>query len=112
MNDLTKINMQAGTLYAFLFTDIEGSTKRWTMYPAAMGAALARHAAVLRAVVSEAGGAVFKTTGDGGCAVFASVGAALEAAVQLQIRLGEEVRCGIVRHAPQPNLGITGAFGL
>ncbi|HQU25298.1 MAG TPA: adenylate/guanylate cyclase domain-containing protein [Acidiphilium sp.] len=89
MNDLTKINMQADAHYAFLFTDIEGSTKRWTIYPAAMGAALARHDAVLRAVVREAGGAVFKTTGDGGCAVFASVGAALEATVRLQIRLGE-----------------------
>ncbi|OYV68471.1 MAG: hypothetical protein B7Z67_13165, partial [Acidiphilium sp. 21-60-14] len=66
---------------------IRPSTKRWAMYPAAMGAALARHDAVLRAVVSEAGGA---TTGDGGCAVFSSVGAALEAAVRLQIRLGEE----------------------
>ncbi|MCW8309093.1 adenylate/guanylate cyclase domain-containing protein [Acidiphilium sp. PA] len=90
MNDLTKINMRADTHYAFLFTDIEDSTKRWAMYPTAMRAALARHDEVLRAVVAEAGGAVFKITGDGGCAVFASVGAALEAAVRLQIRLREE----------------------
>lgn len=60
------------------------------MYSAAMGAALAQHDAVLRAVMSAAGGAVFQATRDGGYAVFASVAATLEAAELLQIRLGDE----------------------
>ncbi|HQT89792.1 MAG TPA: hypothetical protein PK677_14810 [Acidiphilium sp.] len=60
------------------------------MYSAAMGAALAQHDAVLRAVMSAAAGAVFQATGNGGYAVFASVAATLEAAELLQIRLGDE----------------------
>ncbi|GAA5265455.1 adenylate/guanylate cyclase domain-containing protein [Acidiphilium sp. MT5] len=90
MDHLIDINARADTLYVFLFTDIEGSTQRWVRYPEAMGAAIARHDALLRDGVAAAGGAVFKTTGDGGCAVFARVQAALTAAALLQTRLGEE----------------------
>jgi predicted ATPase/class 3 adenylate cyclase len=90
MDDLNRINAQTASVYAFLFSDIEGSTSRWARFPAEMGAALARHDALLRAAVGQAGGAVFKTTGDGGYAVFSTVTAALEAAAALQIRLREE----------------------
>ncbi|MGC8532895.1 MAG: adenylate/guanylate cyclase domain-containing protein, partial [Acidiphilium sp.] len=90
MNHLIDINARADTHYVFLFTDIEGSTQRWVRYPEAMGEAMARHDALLRDGVAAAGGAVFKTTGDGGCAVFARVQAALTAAALLQTRLGEE----------------------
>jgi predicted ATPase len=90
MDDLIGINARAEAHYAFLFTDIEGSTARWREFSGAMGAALARHEALLREIAGAAGGAVFKTTGDGGYAVFATVSDALEAACALQIRMGEE----------------------
>ncbi len=57
---------------AFLFTDIEGSTLLWDEQPAAMRVALARHDEILRQVIEDAGGTVFKTTGDGLHAVFES----------------------------------------
>ena len=90
MEDLIRISEQASVHYTFLFTDIEGSTKRWAMFPTEMGAALARHDALLRDVVSAAGGVVFKTMGDGGCAVFAKADGAIRAAAMLQIRLAAE----------------------
>jgi class 3 adenylate cyclase len=65
----------------FLFTDIEGSTRRWEADPDAMRAALESHDAVLRAAIEAHGGWLFKHTGDGVCAVFASPGAAVDAAV-------------------------------
>ncbi|HQN45115.1 MAG TPA: adenylate/guanylate cyclase domain-containing protein [Anaerolineaceae bacterium] len=41
---------------AFLFTDIEGSTRLWEAHPDAMQAALACHDARLRAVIAAHGG--------------------------------------------------------
>ena len=65
----------------FLFTDIEGSTRRWEADPEVMQAALADHDEVLRTAIEEHGGWLFKHTGDGVCAVFTSPRAAVEAAV-------------------------------
>ena len=65
----------------FLFTDVEGSTRLWSVHPNDMGAVLARHDELMQAVVSAAGGVVFKNTGDGMCAVFSSPHEALRAAV-------------------------------
>jgi predicted ATPase/class 3 adenylate cyclase len=90
MDDLIRLNTPAEAHYAFLFTDIEGSTARWAEFPDHMGAALARHDALLRDVVRAAGGTVFKTTGDGGHAVFTTVATALEAAVALQARMAAQ----------------------
>jgi predicted ATPase/class 3 adenylate cyclase len=90
MDELSRINALAEAHYAFLFTDIEGSTARWARFAGAMRAALARHDALLRDVVGQAGGAVFKTTGDGGHALFAGTEAALGAAAALQARLAAE----------------------
>jgi predicted ATPase/class 3 adenylate cyclase len=75
--------LEAG-IYAFLFTDIEGSTARWEASPADMRVALGRHDEMLRAQVAEAGGRIFKATGDGAFAVFASAGPALTAALRAQ----------------------------
>src|SRR5829696_5077251 len=61
-----------GDAVTFLFTDIEGSTRRWDRDPEAMAAALARHDALLAAVIAGHGGNVFKTVGDAFCAAFAS----------------------------------------
>ena len=73
----------AGTV-TFLFTDIEGSTRLAERHRAAMPAAQARHDALLRAAVAAHGGRVFRPTGDGVCAVFATAPAALAAAVAAQ----------------------------
>ena len=49
----------------FLFTDIEGSTRRWEADADAMRMALAAHDEVLRAAIEAHGGFLFRHTGDG-----------------------------------------------
>jgi class 3 adenylate cyclase len=49
----------------FLFTDVEGSTRRWENDADAMRAALAAHDEVLREAIEAHGGWLFKHTGDG-----------------------------------------------
>jgi class 3 adenylate cyclase len=56
----------------FLFTDVEGSTRRWEANADAIRAALAAHDEVLRSAIEARGGFLFKHTGDGICAAFAS----------------------------------------
>ncbi|HKG24477.1 MAG TPA: adenylate/guanylate cyclase domain-containing protein, partial [Thermomicrobiales bacterium] len=73
-----------------LFTDIEGSTRRWEARPAAMAPALRTHDLVLRAAIEGHGGAVFKTVGDAFCAAFADAGEALAAALAAQRGLARE----------------------
>ena len=73
----------SGTV-TFLFTDIEGSTKRWEGYPQQMQAALARHDALLRVAIEENAGYVFKTVGDAFCAVFSTPFEAFQAALSIQ----------------------------
>ena len=80
--------LPSGTV-TFLFTDIEGSTRLWEEHPDAMEGALARHDEIVVAAVEAGGGVVFKNTGDGVCAAFASPAGALSAAVGAQQALGE-----------------------
>ena len=80
-----------GMVFSFLFTDIEGSTRRWESHPDEMRAALARHDALVRAAVARTGGRVFKAIGDAFCAVFPSPAKALEGAVAIQRALAAEV---------------------
>ena len=68
----------------FLFTDIEGSTRRWEADADAMRVALEAHNQVLRETVAAHDGTVFNYTGDGMCAVFASPRAAVDAAIAAQ----------------------------
>src|SRR3989454_3720671 len=84
----------SGTV-TFLFTDIEGSTRRWEEEPDAMQVALAAHDEVLRAAIEARGGWLFKNTGDGVCAAFASARAAVDAAIDAQQALELPVRMGI-----------------
>jgi class 3 adenylate cyclase len=56
----------------FLFTDVEGSTRRWEADADEMRVALAAHDKGLRKAVEAHGGWLFKHTGDGVCAAFAS----------------------------------------
>ena len=79
----------SGTV-TFLFTDIEGSTRRWEQAPTAMAAALVRHDDLLRSAIEANGGHVFKTVGDAFCATFATAAAGLSAAVQAQRSLASE----------------------
>lgn len=79
----------------FLFTDIEGSTRRWEADAGEMRRALAAHDDTLRRAVESHGGALFKHTGDGVCAAFVSPRAAVDAAVSAQRTLQLPVRMGI-----------------
>ncbi len=79
----------SGTV-TFLFTDIQGSTRLWQSDDAAMRAAVAQHDAVLQSAISERGGSVFSTMGDGVAAVFPSAVAAILAALEIQTRLQAE----------------------
>jgi class 3 adenylate cyclase len=56
----------------FLFTELEGSTSRWEKDADGMRVALAAHDEVLRKAIETHGGWLFKHTGDGVCAAFAS----------------------------------------
>ena len=82
-------DLPTGTV-TFLFTDIEGSTAYWEQHLAAMGAALARHDAIVRQTIEAQGGVVFKTVGDAFYAAFATAPAALQAAVAAQRALHSE----------------------
>ncbi|OBH56976.1 adenylate/guanylate cyclase domain-containing protein [Mycobacterium sp. E2479] len=79
----------------FLFTDVEGSTRRWEADADAMREALAAHDAVLRTAIEAHGGFLFKHTGDGVCAAFASPRSAVDAAVAAQRALDLPVRMGM-----------------
>jgi predicted ATPase len=79
----------------FLFTDVEGSTRRWEADADAMRAELAAHDEVLHGVIERHGGWLFKHTGDGVCAAFASPRCAVDAAAAAQRALELPVRMGI-----------------
>ncbi|MFI5506504.1 ATP-binding protein [Mycobacterium sp. NPDC051804] len=87
--------MSGSGVVTFLFTDIEGSTRRWESDPDAMRSALESHDAVLRECVEKYDGRLFKHTGDGICAAFASPRSAVDAAVAAQQVLELPVRMGI-----------------
>ena len=90
------MNMAAPSgVVTFLFTDIEGSTWRWEADAEAMRMALETHDAVLREAVAAHDGWLFKHTGDGVCAAFASPKSAVDAAVAAQRTLELPVRMGI-----------------
>ena len=79
----------------FLFTDVEGSTRRWEADPDEMRVALAAHDEVLCKAIEAHGGWLFKHTGDGVCAAFASPRSAVDAAVAAQRAMELPVRMGI-----------------
>ena len=64
----------------FLFTDIEGSTRRWEADAEGMRAALMEHDEVLRSAIEAYDGFLFSHTGDGVVAAFASPTSASNAA--------------------------------
>ena len=97
-------------IVAFLFTDIEGSTRWWEREPTQMQGALSEHDRIARAVVLGNGGVIVKMVGDGVHAAFGDPLSALLAAVALQRGLADpmttgglalRVRCGIHAGAVQ-----------
>ena len=78
-----------------MFTDVEGSTRRWEADADEMRGALAAHDEVLRSAIEAHGGFMFKHTGDGVCAAFASATGAVDAAVAAQLALDLPVRMGL-----------------
>src|SRR5215213_11169703 len=86
---MTERPKPSGTI-AFLFTDIEGSTRKWQAYGAAMGEAVARHDELMRVAIAAHDGHVFKTVGDAFCAAFTTTADALGAAIDAQRTLAAE----------------------
>jgi predicted ATPase len=85
----------ASGVVTFLFTDVEGSTRRWEADADEMRIALADHDEVLRSAIEVNGGWLFKHTGDGVVAAFASPKSAVDAAVAAQRALELPVRMGL-----------------
>jgi predicted ATPase/class 3 adenylate cyclase len=79
----------------FLFTDIEGSTRRWEADADAMRAALLAHDRVLRTAIEKHEGFLFSRTGDGVVAAFTSPRSAVDAAIAAQRALELPVRMGL-----------------
>ena len=82
-------------MVTFLFTDVEGSTRRWESDADGMRLALAAHDEVLRGAIEAHGGFVFSHTGDGFVAAFASPMSAVNAAIDAQRALQLPVRMGL-----------------
>src|SRR4051794_20314457 len=83
--------LPVGPAVAFLFTDIEGSTRlERTVGSAAWATLVARHDELLRSAIEGAGGVVVKTEGDAFFAAFADARAAIAAAVRAQRSVAAE----------------------
>lgn len=83
-------DLPSGTV-TFLFTDIEGSTRRWEADSRAMLAAVERHFALLDAAIRARNGVLFKTIGDAVQAAFPTALDGLLAAIDAQrAMLGED----------------------
>jgi predicted ATPase/class 3 adenylate cyclase len=78
-----------GTI-TFVFTDIEGSTRRWETHRDEMQAAVARHDELMRGVFERNGGYVFKTVGDAFCVAFRTAPEALNAAIEAQRTIAQQ----------------------
>ncbi len=77
--------------WAFMFTDLVGSTTLWEHHPDQMTRTLARHDEICAAVVGANGGDLFKHTGDGIVAAFADAAAAARAAIALHVAFDAEL---------------------
>ncbi len=102
--------LPTGTV-TFLFTDVEGSTRRWQDEPEAMRALLAEHDAILRDVIDKHRGHLFKHTGDGVAAVFGSAADACAAAVDAQARLRDVLPVRMGLHTGEAELRDGDYFG-
>jgi len=83
----------SGTV-TFLFTDIEGSTRRWESSPDDMARAVERHDEAIRDVAALFGGYVFATSGDGFSIAFGRAQDAVGAALAAQVALADDSLVG------------------
>src|SRR6266508_2994751 len=83
-------NLPTGTV-TFLFTDIEGSTKLAQEHPDAMPSLLARHNEILNESIEAHHGFTFRIVGDSFSAAFHTAVDALNAAVDAQRKLQNEL---------------------
>ncbi len=102
--------LPTGTV-TFLFSDIEGSTRRWQEDPGAMQAALSEHDAIWRDVIDARHGYLFKHTGDGVVAVFPSASDAVKASVDAQTRLVDVLPVRMGLHTGEAELRDGDYFG-
>ncbi len=103
---------------AFLFTDLEGSTKQWEAEPELMHLAVSRHDELVAEAVERWDGIVFSTAGDSFAVVFARVDDAIAAASEVQRLLAGEpwprpidIRARMAVHVGVANLRGGGYFG-
>jgi len=75
---------------AILFTDVEGSTRRWENEKEKMAGSLARHDQIVRNIIGSAGGLVFSIAGDSFGAIFSASTDALGAALRIQAEIQAE----------------------
>jgi len=78
------VGAPSGTV-TFLFTDIEGSTRRWEADSESMRVELAAHDALLRSAVESHGAYVFSAGGDGFGVAFARTGEAVAVEAQMEL---------------------------
>lgn len=102
---------------AFLFTDLEGSTRYWETHPDVMPAVYDRHDTILRQAVADHSGIIYKVIGDAIQAAFPSPEAGIAAAVQAQQMLVAEEwplspppRVRMALHAAQISPDASGDF--
>jgi predicted ATPase/class 3 adenylate cyclase len=76
-----------GGIVTFLFTDIEGSTRRWDADRESMARAVEQHDEILKGVIGTHGGRIFATGGDGFAVAFARPEDGLGAAIDVQLAL-------------------------
>jgi class 3 adenylate cyclase len=89
----------------FLFTNIEGSTRRWESDADAMRAALLAHDEVLRTAIEAHDGFLFSHTGDGVVAAFASPKAAVNAADRAAV---PDAEAAVLFSTRQPGKSLAG----
>lgn len=77
-------------LTAFLFSDIEGSTRLWERFPDQMSDALQRHDDIVTGAFAQCGGVVFSIAGDSFGAAFSDLADAATAALTIQSSLAGE----------------------
>ena len=75
---------------AFLFTDLEASTRLWEHRPQEMPHVYTRHDAIMRGAIESRGGVVYKVIGDAFQVAFHTAHDALHAAVDAQRQLSCE----------------------
>src|SRR5688572_13926258 len=88
--DMTDSRTQPTGTVTFLFTDVEGSTRRWESDPGGMRAAFSRQEALIREAIASHGGYAYKMIGDAFQAAFPTASQGVQAAVQAQRALQSE----------------------